>query len=50
MLIGGNLPRDILVYTLNYASFLIPYFNLMFFVMAAPLPILLQSPYYLSIT
>ena len=30
LLIQANLPRVILVFTLNYASFLIPYFNLLF--------------------
>ena len=30
LLIQGNLPRVILVFTLNYASFLIPHFNLLF--------------------
>ena len=31
VLIQGNLPRVILVFTLDYASFLIPYFNLLFY-------------------
>ena len=30
LLIQGNLPRVIFVFTLNYSSFLIPYFNLLF--------------------